>query len=443
MSSTPSTPSGPGKQPGGMNRRTFLQSTFGAAGALGVTSLLASCGLKGTSSGSTDTLRIGYVSPQTGSLASFASADNFVVTRMNDLLKSGITAGGGKKQIEIVVMDTQSDPNRATQVTQQLITEKHVDIVVASGTPDTSNPVADACEAAGIPNVTTIVPWEAWFNGRNGQDGVGFKYSTMYFFGMKEFGECFFPMWDRIGVDNKNVACLWPDDTDANAFREGFAPLFGPAGYKAVDGGKYNDGATDYTSQIRKFKDSGAELFTCTPIPPDFQTYWKQAAQQGFKPKLATVAKVMLFPAEAEALGKLSNNIATDFWWSPFHPYNSTLETVSAKQLADDFASSTGKQWNQALGSVYSLFEIAVQAFKGASDPKDRDDVADQLKNMKINCMSGDLDFTAGPQPGIAIQHPVGGQWRPGTTFPWDVTIVDNSANSAVPVGGDLQPTFA
>ena len=109
----------------------------------------------------------------------------------------------------------------------------------------------------------------------------------------------------------------------------------------------------------------------------------------------------------------------------------------------DDYASDSGKQWTQALGSVYSLFEIAIQAFKDSSDPKDKDDVADKLQNMKINCISGDLDFTAGPQPGIAIQHPVGGQWRPGTKFPWDITIVDNSANSAVPIGGDLQPTFA
>lgn len=430
-------------QQSAFSRRTLLKGAAVTAGGVGMASLLAACGLKGPSTGSSDTLKIGFVSPQTGALASFASADNFVVSRISDLVSKGITAGGGKKQIEIVVKDTQSDPNRATQVTQQLITQDKVDLVVASGTPDTSNPVADACEAAGIPNVTTIVPWEAWFNGRNGKDGVGFTYSTMFFFGMKEFGDCFFPMWDKIGADSKNVACLWPDDTDANAFREGFGPLFGPAGYKVVDGGKYNDGATDYTAQIGKFKAAHAELFTCTPIPPDFQTYWKQAVQQGFKPKLATVAKVMLFPAEAEALGQLSNNIATDFWWSPGHPYKSTLEDTTAQQLADDFAAKTGKQWNQALGSVYSLFEVAIEAFKQADDPKDRKDVADKLHHVKIDCMSGPLDFAAGPQPGIAIQHPVGGQWRPGTKFPWDVTIVDNSGNPDVPLQGDLQPTFA
>ncbi|GAA1721984.1 ABC transporter substrate-binding protein [Nonomuraea bangladeshensis] len=429
--------------PGGMNRRSFLSAVGLGAAAIGGAPLLSACGgLKGTGASSSDVLKIGYVSPQTGALAGFATADNFVVKQVTEALRGGFTAGGKKRTVEIIVKDTQSNPNRATEVTRQLINSDKVDLIVGSSTPDTTNPVADQCEANGIPNVTTIAPWEAWWNGRGGKDGEGFKYTTLFFFGMQEFADCFFPMWERMEVGNKNVAALWPNDTDANAFRQGLGPMITKAGYEVVDGGAYQNGVTDFSSQIAKFKSSEAELFTCTPIPPDFQTFWKQARQQGFRPKLATVAKVMLFPSEAEALGQLASNIATDFWWSPAHPYKSTLDGKTAQQLAEDFA-ATGKQWTQALGSVYSLFEIAVQAFKNAGDPKDRDDVADKLRTMKINCMSGDLDFTAGPKPGIALQHPVGGQWRKGTKFPWDVAIVDNTPNKAVPIGGDLLPTGA
>jgi branched-chain amino acid transport system substrate-binding protein len=429
---------------GGISRRSVLKAAGIGAGALGAAGILSSCGIQGaapTTPG--DVLKIGFVSPQTGPLAGFAGSDSFVVKQVTELLKGGFTAGGSKRTIEIVVKDTQSSATRASEVTKSLITSDKVDLVVSSGTPDTGNPVADQCEAAGVPNVTTIVPWEAWFFGRNGTPGQGFKYSTNFFFGMQEFADCFFPMWERIGVTSKAVACQYPDDTDANAFRNGLIPLMEKAGYEAIDGGAYADGTTDYSALISKFKASGAELFTNAPIPPDFQAYWKQAAQQGFRPKLATVAKVMLFPSEAEALGELTNNIATDIWWSPFHPGVSTFNGDSCQKVADAYAADSGKQWTQALGSVYSLFEIAVKAFKDASDPKDKDDVADKLQNMKISCLSGDLDFTSGPQPGIAIQHPVGGQWRPGTKFPWDITIVDNSADSTVPVGGDLQPTFS
>jgi branched-chain amino acid transport system substrate-binding protein len=126
----------------------------------------------------------------------------------------------------------------------------------------------------------------------------------------------------------------------------------------------------------------------------------------------------MLFPTEAVTLGALSDNIATDVWWSPHHPYTSSLDSTTARPLTDDFATGTGSQWTQALNSVYSLFEIAVQALKSVSDPKDHKDVAHQLKTMKTTGISGPLDCTAGPQPGIALQKIRGGQWRAGSAFP-------------------------
>lgn len=427
------------------DRRSFLKLAAAGAATLGAAPALSACGggLQGSAGSASDVLKIGFVSPQTGPLASFASSDSFVVKNIQEALRNGFKAGGKTRKIEIVVKDTQSSSTRATEVTQQLINQDKCDLIVASGTPDTTNPVADLCEASSVPNVTTIAPWEAWFHGRGGKPGEGFKYTTLFFFGMQQFSECFFPMWERIGAANKNVACLWPDDTDANAFRSGLGEAMTGAGYTVVDGGKYQNGTTEFSSQLSKFKNSGAELFTCTPIPPDFAAFWKQAAQQGFRPKLATVAKVMLFPAEAEALGQLTNNIATDIWWSPFHPNTSSIDGTTSRQLADAFAEESGKQWTQALGSVYSLFEIAVEAFKKAADPKDKDAVAEQLRTLNYTGMSGTLDFAAGPEPGVAIQHPVGGQWRPGKDFPWDIVIVDNTPNPDVPIGGDLEPTNA
>ncbi|HEY3871979.1 MAG TPA: ABC transporter substrate-binding protein [Actinocrinis sp.] len=433
----------PGRGPA-PTRRDVLRAAGAGAALLGAAPLLTACssGLKGSGgSSSSGVLKIGYVSPQTGSLASFATGDSFIIKRLQPLLSKGFTKNGTTRSIEIVVKDSQSTTTRATAVTQELINQDQVDIVVASATPDTANPVSEACEANGIPNCTTIVPWEAWFFGRGMKAGQSYKYSTMFFFGMAEFTQLFIHLWQRIGLDSGPVACLWPNDTDAAAFRAGFPPAMQPAGYSVVAPAAYPDGTTDYSSQIATFKQSGAELFTCCPIPPDFQTFWKQAAQQGFKPKLATVAKVMLFPSEAVSLGLLSNNISTDVWWSPYNPYKSSLDGTTAKQLSDAFSVATGQEWTQSIGSVYSLFEIAFQALKTASDPTDHEDVAHQLKTMKIDGISGPLDFTAGPQPGIALQKICGGQWRPGTTVPWEMYIVDNTYNPDVPVNGDLLAT--
>jgi branched-chain amino acid transport system substrate-binding protein len=341
------------------------------------------------------------------------------------------------------VKDTQSDPARASQVARELILTDKADLILTSSTPETTNPVADVCEAQGIPCVSTIVPWEAWFFARGGKPGTGFNFTTMFFFGMQQFGECFIPMWDRMNT-NKVVAFTYPHDADGDAFRDnktGLEFYSAQAGYHNVDGGAYTDGTTDYSGQISKFKSAGASLFTNAPIPPDFNTMWKQAATAGFKPKLATVAKVLLFPADTVAIGDLVNNVATDAWWTPYHPYSSTLTGQTAKQFADAFEASTGKQWVQSIGSVHSLFEIAHKALTAVDDPHNRTAVATQLKTMNYTGISGPLDFTKGPMPGIAIQKPVGVQWKKGTKFPYSMVVVDNSANKNVPVNGDLVPT--
>src|SRR6266702_2520666 len=376
------------------SRREVLRTIGGGALALGAADLLAACGeIKGSSTSSSGTIVIGYVSPQTGALAGFASGDNFVLSqvRSTSTYKNGFKLGSKTYDVKIVVKDTQSSPDRASQVARELILTDKADLILTSSTPETTNPVADVCEASGIPCVSTIVPWEAWFFARDGKPGLEF-YSAQ-------------------------------------------------AGYHNVDGGAYTDGTNDYSSMIANFKSKGASLFTNAPIPPDFNQMWKQSAQAGFKPKLATVAKVLLFPADTEAIGDLVNNVATDAWWTPYHPYSSTLTGQTCKQFADAFESSTGKQWVQSIGSVHSLFEIAHKAFTAVDDPHNHTTVATQLKNMNYTGISGPLDFTKGPMPGIAIQKPVGVQWKKGSKFPYSMVVVDNSANKNVPVNGDLVAT--
>ena len=429
-----------------VTRREVLKTIGSGAVMLGAADLLAACGeIKGSSTATSGTITIGYVSPQTGALAGFATGDNWVISgiRQTDPYKTGFKLGSKTYSVNIVVKDTQSNPDRASQVARELIQSNKADLILTSSTPETTNPVADVCEANGVPCVSTIVPWEAWFFARGGKPGTGFNFTTMFFFGMQQFGECFIPMWNRMNT-NKVVAFTYPNDADGNAFRDnktGLEFYSAQAGFHNIDGGAYTDGTTDYTNMIGNFKRAGATLFTNAPIPPDFNTMWKQAAQQGFKPKLATVAKVLLFPADTEALGDLVNNVATDAWWTPFHPYHSTLTGQSCKQFSDSFEAATGKQWVQSIGSVHSLFEIAHKAFAAVDDPHNRTQVASQLKNMNYTGISGALDFTKGPMPGIAIQKPVGVQWQKGTKYPYSMKVVDNSANKDVPTNGDLVPT--
>jgi branched-chain amino acid transport system substrate-binding protein len=433
-----------------VSRRTLLRSAGAGALLLGGGSTLAACGggLKGNGGSSSSKITIGLVTPLTGAVASFAVSDTYVTNliRKTPAFANGIKIGSKTYPVDIVVKDSQSDPNRASQVAKDLVTSG-VDMVLTTSTPEVTNPVATVCESEGVPCVATIVPWESWYFGRGAKPGSTFTYTTMFFFGIPEFGECFIPMWNRIAND-KTVALMYPNDADGNAFRDaktGFPPLMHKAGYKTVDGGAYADGTTDYSSMISKFKSHDCEVFSNAPIPPDFNVMWKQSAQQGFKPKIATVAKVLLFPSDVAALGDLALNVATDAWWTPYHKQTSSLQSgLTAKGLSDGFQSATGKEWLQSLGTTYSLYEVAHNAFSKVSDPHDRKEVAAQLRTMNYTGMSGTLDFAAGPVPGVAIIKPVGVQWKRGTAkFPFELQVVDNSANKAVPITADLEPTNA
>jgi branched-chain amino acid transport system substrate-binding protein len=439
-----------------VDRRTMLKGIGAGALAVGagqVVSQLAFAKPAFSATASTP-IKIGYISPKTGSFADFSISDSYVLSkiRSSPAYAKGITVGGTHYSIEIVTADTQSNPDRAAQLAQQLIQSNKVDLILTTSTPETTQPVSTAAQQFQTPCLATVVPWESWYAGLGGNPGsptTNYNYNAMFFFGLKEFAGTFLPMWKRIEETThaaKIFGGMFPNDADGNAFRGGFPPYAESDGYKFVDGGAYTDGTTDYSAMIETFKAAGCEFFVNCPIPPDFNTFWKQAVQADFRPKLATVAKVMLFPSDANALGSLSNNIATDAWWTPYAPYKSSLTGESAATLASDFEHSTGNEWVDSLGSSYSLFEVAIEALKASDDPHDHAQVASKLQTVSYSGICGPINFGAGPAPGVGIIKPVGVQWKPGKKlfgkkYPWQEFVVDNSLNKDVPINGDLVAT--
>jgi branched-chain amino acid transport system substrate-binding protein len=312
--------------------------------------------------------------------------------------------------------------------------------------PETVNPVAVVAQTEGVPCLATNDPWESWYSGLGGnpaQPTTKLQFCTLFFFGLKQLQECYVPMWNRIGATPMNVACQYPNDADGNAFRAVFEMFIEQSGYMPVDGGPYTDGTTDYTAMITKFKGTDSQYFSNCALPPDFNMFWKQAHQQGWRPRLATVAKVLLFPADTAPLGPLVSNIATNSWWGPYMPNKSSLQPgLTAAQLAHTFQAQTGREWVQGIGSTYTLFEVAHQAFTKVSDPHDHQEVANALHNVHYQGMCGLLNFAAGPAPGVAIVPPVGVQWKASSgRFPFEMKVVDNSLNSSAQLGADLEPT--
>jgi branched-chain amino acid transport system substrate-binding protein len=436
-----------------VSRRSLLKGIGFGAVAAGTGGLLAACStsIKGASTSAAKGITIGWIHPLTGSLAGFGAADNWVITKIKQTtpFKNGFKVGGKTYPVTIKSYDSQSSVNRASQLAKTAILSDNVDMLFASSTPETVNAVASEAESLGTPLVCSNIPWEAWYlnlfpKGNPQHATEKAKYVVMYFLGAEHLAMCFIPMWNRIHAQlntNKVVAAAFPNDPDGNAFRAVFPGIVQGAGYTFDMSSAYPDGTTNYTSMINQFKGDGADFFTNVPLPPDFATMWHQSIQQGFRPKLATVAKVLLFPPDAYALGSEAYNIATDTWWVPTLPWKSTFTGENCQQMSNAFEAATGGQWNANI-SNYSLFEVAHAAFSSVSDPHDKNEVADAIHQVNIQALAGPLNFASGgPAPGVAITPPAGVQWQKGTKYPLEMKIVDNTLLPDAKINGDLLPT--
>ncbi len=439
----------------GISRRGLLRAAGAGLAVAGGGGVLSACssGIKGAGSGSgsggTKDITIGWIHPLTGSLAGFGAPDSWVISKIRQTYpyKNGFKIGGKTYHVTIKSYDTQSSPSRAGDLARTAILSDGADLLLASSTPETVNAVASQAESLGTPLICSNIPWESWYINLGGDPAKPTKkpkYVVMYFLGAEHLVQAFIPMWDRIHSQlhtNKVVAAAFPNDSDGNAFRQVFPPIAQRAGYSFHMSSAYPDGTTNYSSMISQFKSLRADFFTNVPLPPDFATMWKQSVQQGFRPKLATVAKVLLFPTDTYALGSLVYNVATDAWWAPTLPWTSSFTGETCQQMASEYESSGHGQWNSNI-SNYSLFESAHAAFMLVNNPHDKAELADAIHKVNIKALAGPLNFASGgPAPGVAITPPVGIQWQKGTKYPLEAKVVDNTLQPQAKITGDLLPT--
>ena len=434
---------------GSITRRDMLKGTGLVLGGLAVPGFLEAC-LTSTTTTLSGSIKIGFVSPITGPASGFGEPDAYAISLAKTAFKNGITIGGTNYSVEIVSRDGQSTPSVGASVAQDLIQNQKVDLMLATSTPETVNPVSDACEAAGVPCISTVVPWEAWYLGRGAKVGQPspFKYTFHFCFGVEQFFNAYTHLWPQIST-NKKVGVMYPNDADGNAIRGALAPALKSAGYTIVDPGPYEDGTNDYTAQIQKFISEDCQIFNTFPIPPDFATFWRQAAQQGYTKhvKIGQIAKTGLFPSQVSSLGAIGNGLASGVYWAPTWPYKSSLTGIASKDLASGYEQSSSKQWNQQLGASLALFDVAAAALKASGSPKDRAKVAGAMATLAVDTPIGHLDWSkpaslAGAAVANVVATPIiGGQWKQNVTkWPVDFVICENSSDSNVPVASTLQP---
>src|SRR5690349_6715671 len=415
-----------------LNRRTLIKTGVGAIAAPAILNVIPV-------NAQSRVIKIGHVSPRTGPIAPFGEADPYILEQIQKLVEKGISNGGRTYPVQIISKDSQSSTSRASEVAAELILRDKVDLIVAASTPDTTNPVADQAEVNEVPCVTTDCPWQPYFFGRKGDPAKGFTWTYHFFWGLEDVIAAFLALWNSTRT-NKIIGGLFPNDADGNAWGDaerGMPKPLAAAGYRLIDPGRYQPVNNDFTSQISAFKTAGAEIVTGNMIPSDFATSWPQAAQQGFRPKIVTIGKALLFPSVINSLGARGNGLTTEIWRSPNHPFKSGLTGQSAQQLTDAYVGTTRRPWTQPIGFQHALFEVAIDVLKRAKalDPKA---ILEAIKTTDYKSIVGAVKWTGQPVKNVTKTPLVAGQWQ-RKSGKFELVITTNKPAPEIPTGGTLQ----
>src|SRR5262249_20017198 len=183
--------------------------------------------------GSTSSITIGWIHPLTGPLAGFGAPDNWVISKIKQTTpyKNGFKIGSKTYSVTIKSYDSQSSPTRAGDLARTAILNDHVDLLLASSTPETVNAVSSQAESLGTPLICSTILWgqlNTTLGANPEKPMVKPKFVVMYFLGAEHLVKSFIPMWDRTHAHphtNKLAAAASPNASDGNAFRAVFPPI--------------------------------------------------------------------------------------------------------------------------------------------------------------------------------------------------------------------------
>ena len=333
--------------------------------------------------------------------------------------------------------DNQSDPNQTNVVAKELILGEKCDLVLTDDGENIAGAADELADARGVPLVSTLSPWEAWFFGRHGSPEKGFPFTFHYCIGAGDVFNLYANMWNTVKT-NKVVGTMYMDSPAGRGFADpqhGLPPILKNYDYKEVPTGYFQITNDDFSNQIAAMKAADTGIITGTCYPNHFTTFWNQAAQSGLKPDVVTVAGPFLFPSGVEALGDHGDGVSTEVLWNPHLPYHSSLTAQSAQDLADEYEKSTGKQWTAPLGIGHSLWEVGIAALKAAAEPKNNKSVRESIATLNIDTILGPLYFGKSPIKSVAVQPLTGGQWRRTKSgkYGYELLIVNAGTSNVKP----------
>jgi branched-chain amino acid transport system substrate-binding protein len=346
------------------------------------------------------TIKLGAVVPLTGRYgaggAQIRAGYEFAVEHIN--AGGGITVGGVKVPLELILLDDESDATKTVARLETLAAQGVVGYLGGFGS-DLHAAAASVAEKNHIPYL-----------------GVAFALQKIH---QQGFHYLFSPFWKSpdIGLATQGLLALIPaadrpkavaifqEKTDwGREMATAWTETGKAAGYQVVLNGEYAPGAKDFSDLILKAKSAGADLVLALPTPPDGMTIVKQMKELGYTPKLSLFIRAPDAQIWSQNLGKDGDYMVLAAGW------HHAMKGAGVKELNDTHQKKFGRPADPLVGPAYACVEILAAAVTRAGFP-DREKVRDAVAATSMNTVIGPVKFRA-DGTGIVAQALL--QWQNG-----------------------------
>jgi branched-chain amino acid transport system substrate-binding protein len=345
-------------------------------------------------------VKMGAVVPLTGRYgaggAQIRAGYEFAVEHLN--AGGGITVGGVKMPVELILLDDESDATK-TVVRMETLAAQGVVAYLGGFGSDLHAAAASVAEKNRIAYL-----------------GVAFALQKIH---QQNFRYLFSPFWKSPDIgqatqgllglipaaERPKTVAIFQEKTDwGREMATAWTEAGKASGYQIAMIGEYAPGAKDFSDLILKAKAANADVVLALPNPPDGMTIVKQMKELGYTPKLSFFIRAPDAQIWSQNLGKDGDYMVLAAGW------HHAMKGAGVKELNDAHQKKYGCPADPLVGPAYACVEILAAAVTRAGFP-DREKVRDAIAATNMNTVIGPVKFRP-DGTGIVAQALL--QWQNG-----------------------------
>jgi branched-chain amino acid transport system substrate-binding protein len=354
----------------------------------------------GPSLAAAQSVKMGAVVPLTGRYgpggAQVRAGYEIAVEHLN--AAGGVTVGGKKLPIELVLLDDESDATKTVARLETLAAQNVVGYLGGFG--------SDLHAAAASVAEKNRIPYLGIAFALNKIHQQGFRYLFSPFWKSPDIGRHTQGLLALIpAADRPKTVAIFQEKTDWGAeMGAAWVEAGKAAGYQVVVHGEYAPGSKDFSDLILKARAANADAVFGIPTPPDGMTIVRQMKELGYTPKLNVMIRASDSPPWSKNLGKDGDYTVLAAGW------HHAMRAPGVAELNEAHQKKFGRPADPIVGPAYACVQILAAAVSRAG-ALDHAKVRDAVAATDMTTVIGSVKFRP---DGTGIVQAAFAQWING-----------------------------